>query len=66
MNSTLRILNEGWSYTQVGGGLGTQDGEWLSATELPTTVHVELIRLKKIPDPVCLNFLSIYSQRADR
>lgn len=51
MNSTLRILNEGWSYTQVGGGLGTQDGEWLSATELPTTVHVELIRLKKIPDP---------------
>lgn len=41
-----------WAFTQVGGGEGTKDGEWLSVSSFPTTVHVELLKLKKIPDPV--------------
>lgn len=44
-------LLEDWSFTQVGGGEGTKDGEWIRVSEFPTTVHVELLRLKKIPDP---------------
>jgi beta-mannosidase len=46
-----RLLQD-WSFTQVGGGEGTKDGEWLPVSEFPTTVHVELLRLQKIPDPV--------------
>ncbi|KAI0068656.1 glycoside hydrolase family 2 protein [Artomyces pyxidatus] len=49
--SIVRSLNQDWSFTQVGGGDGTQDGEWLPVSAFPTTVHVELIHLKKIPDP---------------
>ncbi|EAU84749.2 beta-mannosidase [Coprinopsis cinerea okayama7 len=45
-----RPLQE-WSFTQVGGGQGTKDGEWLSASSFPTTVHVELLNLGRIPDP---------------
>lgn len=52
MVSSSRPLNEGWSFTQVGGGEGTKDGEWLDVSEFPTTVHVELLKLKRIPDPV--------------
>jgi hypothetical protein len=51
--SISRKLNENWSFTQVGGGEGTQDGEWLECSEFPTSAHVELLKLKKIPDPVC-------------
>ncbi|KAF8192560.1 glycoside hydrolase family 2 protein [Pholiota molesta] len=40
-----------WSFTQVGGGEGTKDGEWLQVSSFPTTVHVELLKLKRIPDP---------------
>ncbi|KAG7097005.1 hypothetical protein E1B28_004399 [Marasmius oreades] len=42
---------EDWSFTQVGGGEGTGDGEWLPVHQFPTTVHVELLHLKRIPDP---------------
>jgi beta-mannosidase len=49
--ATSRALQE-WHFTQVGGGDGTQNGEWLQVDSFPTTVHVELIKLKKIPDPV--------------
>ncbi|KAG5639016.1 hypothetical protein H0H81_007924 [Sphagnurus paluster] len=45
-----RLLQD-WSFTQVGGGEGTKDGEWLKTSEFPTTVHVELLKLKRIPDP---------------
>ncbi|KAF8076338.1 glycoside hydrolase family 2 protein [Lyophyllum atratum] len=45
-----RSLQE-WSFTQVGGGEGTKEGEWLQTSEFPTSVHVELLKLKKIPDP---------------
>ncbi|PPR06573.1 hypothetical protein CVT24_001754 [Panaeolus cyanescens] len=44
-------LLEDWSFTQVGGGEGTKDGEWLQVSSFPTTVHVELLKLKRIPDP---------------
>ncbi|KAF8913858.1 beta-mannosidase [Gymnopilus junonius] len=40
-----------WSFTQVGGGEGTKDGEWLDVSSFPTTVHVELLKLNRIPDP---------------
>ncbi|KZT29317.1 glycoside hydrolase family 2 protein [Neolentinus lepideus HHB14362 ss-1] len=49
--SSAIALNEGWSFTQVGGGQGTKEGEWLACSEFPTTVHVELLKLKRIPDP---------------
>lgn len=52
MSSSVRTLNDGWSFSQVGGGEGTKDGEWLGVSEFPTTVHVELLKLKRIPDPV--------------
>ncbi|THH31326.1 hypothetical protein EUX98_g2891 [Antrodiella citrinella] len=47
-----RILNEAWQFTQIGGGEVVKDGEWLEVTEFPTTVHVELLKAKKIPDPI--------------
>ncbi|KAI0353465.1 glycoside hydrolase family 2 protein [Trametes cingulata] len=46
-----RELNEGWTFTQVGGGDVVQEGEWLPVHTFPTTVHVELLQLQKIPDP---------------
>ncbi|KAF9226510.1 glycoside hydrolase family 2 protein [Gyrodon lividus] len=49
--SSTRTIASGWCFTQDGGGLGTNNGEWLSASEFPTTVHVELLKLKRIPDP---------------
>jgi beta-mannosidase len=48
-------IGQGWSFTQISGGRGTKDGEWLEASAFPTTVHVELIRKNIIPDPVCVN-----------
>lgn len=50
--TTIRALETGWNFTQVGGGKGTKDGEWLPVTNFPTTVHVELLKLGRIPDPV--------------
>ncbi|KAG6888821.1 hypothetical protein C0992_007435 [Termitomyces sp. T32_za158] len=47
---STRLLRD-WSFTQVGGGAGTQNGEWLPISKFPTSVHVELLKLKKIPDP---------------
>jgi hypothetical protein len=52
---------EDWTFTQVGGGQGTKDGEWLKVSSFPTTVHVELMKLGKIPDPVslvCCSFIT--------
>ncbi|KAH9948346.1 glycoside hydrolase family 2 protein [Amylocystis lapponica] len=50
MAVTMQI-NTGWSFTQVGGGEAVKDGEWLPVTHFPTTVHVELLAHKRIPDP---------------
>ena len=49
--ATSRSLTN-WSFTQIGGGEGTRYGEWIEVSSFPTTVHVELLKLKKIPDPV--------------
>ena len=45
-------LIEGWSFTEIGGSGGTGDGEWLNVERVPTTVHVELLKAERIPDPV--------------
>jgi hypothetical protein len=49
----IKFLQD-WSFTQAGGGEGTKEGEWLPVSQFPTTVHVELLKLRKIPDPVGL------------
>ncbi|RDX53645.1 glycoside hydrolase family 2 protein [Lentinus brumalis] len=46
-----RELHEGWTFTQVGGGQVMKEGEWLPVQHFPTTVHVELLGYKRIPDP---------------
>ncbi|KAG2348846.1 glycoside hydrolase family 2 protein [Suillus weaverae] len=53
--SITRSLTQDWSFTQVGGGRGTKNGEWLAVSQFPTTVHVELLKAERIPDP----FLSL-------
>lgn len=50
--ATARQLHDGWTFTQLGGGEGTKDGEWLAVQSFPTTVHVELLAHQRIPDPV--------------
>lgn len=49
-------LIEGWSFTEIGGGQGTKNGEWLNVERVPTTVHVELLKAKRISDPVSCDF----------
>ncbi|KAJ6539298.1 glycoside hydrolase family 2 protein [Mycena capillaripes] len=44
-----RLLQD-WTFTQLEGE-GTKDGEWFQVSQFPTTVHVELLNLKRIPDP---------------
>lgn len=51
MKSTTIPIDKNWQFTQVGGGQGTKDGEWLPCEEFPTSVHVELLKRKAIPDP---------------
>ncbi|KAI0772566.1 glycoside hydrolase family 2 protein [Irpex lacteus] len=48
-----KSLNEGWSFTRTAGGGGNivKEGEWLGVQSFPTTVHVELLKQGKIPDP---------------
>jgi len=48
---TTRLLTD-WSFTQVGIGEVNKINEWLPVSSFPTTVHVELLKLNKIPDPV--------------
>ncbi|KAI6119373.1 glycoside hydrolase family 2 protein [Pisolithus croceorrhizus] len=49
--SAVRFLHNDWIFAQLGGGQGTRCGEWLPVNGFPTTVHVELLKLKRIPDP---------------
>ena len=53
---TIRELIQGWSFTETGGGQGTDDGEWLNVERVPTTVHFELLKVGRIPDPVSRGF----------
>lgn len=62
--ATSRAIKD-WSFTQVGGGEGTKDGEWLGVSTFPTTVHVELLKLKKIPDPVSTGVYSVTMTMTD-
>jgi hypothetical protein len=48
---TLKTLLQNWTFSQHGGGPANQDNEWLPAAKVPTSVHAELLRLGKIPDP---------------
>lgn len=41
-----RHLNQDWSFSQA-----DKPDEWIPTSEFPTTVHVELLKQKKIPDP---------------
>ena len=52
MTLVSRNLKDGWKFTQIGGGDVIKEGEWLDVHEFPTTVHVELLKHKRIPDPV--------------
>lgn len=58
MKSTTTPINKNWSFTQLGGGEGTKDGEWLNCKHFPTSVHVELLDRKAIPDPVSHIYIS--------
>ena len=49
MRSVNRILGYGWTFTRIG---GDHETEWLETSTFPTSVHVELLHLKQIPDPV--------------
>jgi hypothetical protein len=51
---TKTSLSEGWLFARTGGGGEdvVKEGEWLATQSFPTTVHVELLKLGKIPDPV--------------
>ncbi|KAF8307944.1 glycoside hydrolase family 2 protein [Clavulina sp. PMI_390] len=49
--ATKTPINANWEFTQLGGGEANKDGEWLKASKPVTSVHVELLKLKKIPDP---------------
>ncbi|KAJ7638773.1 glycoside hydrolase family 2 protein [Roridomyces roridus] len=42
----MNQLLQHWQFAQIDG-----DGEWLPCSSFPTTVHLELLHLKKIPDP---------------
>jgi len=48
MRSITRGLDYGWTFTRIG---ETDNGEWLETSTFPTSVHIELLHLKKIPDP---------------
>ena len=52
MATTIVALDKNWIFSQLGGGQGTKDGEWIPVSHFPTTVHVELLKLGRIPDPV--------------
>ncbi|KAI5124966.1 hypothetical protein M0805_007392 [Coniferiporia weirii] len=51
MKSVITPLDKAWSFTQVRGGQGTKQGEWLDCRHFPTSVHVELLERAVIPDP---------------
>lgn len=59
MARTTRLLTD-WTFTQAGVDEAKKIiGEWLPVSSFPTTVHVELLKLKKIPDPVSYFSISI-------
>jgi beta-mannosidase len=57
--SILRTIASGWFFSQVDGGT-LEDREWIPVSAFPTTVHVELLKLKRIPDPVRVVQMSVW------
>jgi hypothetical protein len=52
MRGITRVLGDGWTFTQIGGNQEAENNKWLETCTFPTSVHIELLHLKKIPDPV--------------
>ncbi|TDL29523.1 glycoside hydrolase family 2 protein [Rickenella mellea] len=48
---SITPLTQNWAFTQIGGGPGTKLDEWVPVSQFPTTVHAELLKLERIPDP---------------
>jgi beta-mannosidase len=46
-----QYLDSNWEFTQIGGGQANSNGEWLKSSKAVTSVHVELLKLKEIPNP---------------
>ncbi len=45
-------LSQGWEFKQVPSkGFDNVDGNWTACSKVPTSVHVELLKQGKIPDP---------------
>ena len=36
------LIGQGWEFTQLGGGPTNDDGEWLAASKVPTSVQAEV------------------------
>jgi len=54
MAANTLLINDGWKFAQIGGSGEAEKvnvGEWMDVQSVPTTVHVELLKLGKIPDP---------------
>ena len=53
-SSISTLLADGWEFTQLTSGplepVIPKD-QWLATSQFPTEVHVELLKLGKIPDP---------------
>jgi hypothetical protein len=49
---TTTTLHENWQFAQV---RDQKAIDWLPVTQVPTSVHVELLKAGKIPDPVSLS-----------
>jgi len=57
MAAVTTIIDKNWEFAQL---RPQQPLEWLPASTVPTSVHVELIKAGKIPDPVSIISFSAY------
>lgn len=59
--STTTILNQNWEFAQLSEQKGV---DWHPVSRFPTSVHVELLKAGRIPDPVsiiiCMPFTYSY------
>lgn len=55
---TITTLHENWEFAQL---RDQKVVDWLPIKQLPTSVHVELLKAGKIPDPVSLSMLFLDS-----
>lgn len=50
--SVITLIDKNWEFSQLH---NQEPLEWLPASKVPTSVHVELIKAGKVPDPVSLS-----------